>query len=63
LSTFSPWKLRRARRDRRPEQVAVAINRSVESLRLYERGSVIPSIPVLTRLAECYGVDVFDFFE
>lgn len=62
---FSPTRLRAARKKdgRRIELAAIAIDRSAQSLSLYERGHVVPPLTILTKLADFYGVQVADFFE
>ncbi len=42
------------------EQAAVSIGRSWSSLAAYERGAIVPPLPVLDRLARLYGVRLPD---
>jgi transcriptional regulator with XRE-family HTH domain len=62
---FSGRRLRELRRARgiKPEALAVAIDRSVSSVALYERSAVIPPGTVLAELATVLGCEVSDLFE
>jgi len=55
---FNHQKMRELRLERgiRPEQMAVAIDRSVASVRLYENGSVPPPMPVVDLIARVLRV-------
>lgn len=59
---FSGPALRRARISAglRPEQLAVAVGRSVYSISAYERGVATPPVDVLAILADTLGVSVDD---
>ena len=60
MARFDGTNLREARTAAglRPEQVALAIGRSVYSVHEYERGRVSPPANVLVDLAELYGCTV-----
>jgi hypothetical protein len=62
---FSGTRLREARlrSDKRPERVAVAIDRSVASLFLYERGEVDPPASVVAKLAQVLACQPGDYFD
>ena len=47
----------------RRERVAVALDRSAETVKLWESGRVTPNAGQLARLADLLGCDVADFFE
>lgn len=61
---FSPELLKRRRIAAHADRVptAFAIERSVETLSAYERGTQAPPISVLERLAELYRCRVEDLF-
>jgi transcriptional regulator with XRE-family HTH domain len=61
--TFSPQRLRDARRaaNLRPEQLALAVERSVFSIHGYEAGRAQPPVTVLARIAEALNCPVDDF--
>lgn len=61
--TFSGRRLRDARRaaNLRPEQLALAVERSVFSVHSYECGRQQPPVDVLARIAEVLGRPVDDF--
>ncbi|MCZ2804337.1 helix-turn-helix transcriptional regulator [Modestobacter sp. VKM Ac-2983] len=60
---FDGQRLRDARlaADIRPEQLALAVERSVFTLHAYERGLVHPPVNVLAQLAGVLGRNVDDF--
>lgn len=64
MKRFSPAALRRARVDSgiRIECVAVAISRSVDSIRAYESGRANPPAAVVASLAAALGIDPGDLF-
>lgn len=47
----------------KPERLALLIDRSVYSIHQYERGTALPSVPVLGALADALGVAVDDLYE
>jgi transcriptional regulator with XRE-family HTH domain len=61
---FSGHALRAARKSAglRPEQLAREVERSVYSIHGYEWGRVVPSVPVLARLAATLGCPIESFF-
>jgi transcriptional regulator with XRE-family HTH domain len=65
MLAFSGPALRKARESagRHAEEIALAIGRSTYSVHQYERGSNLPTIPVLCRLAAELGIPVGALFE
>lgn len=63
--TFSGPRLRDARiaAGLSPEQLAIAVGRSVHSIQSYQIGRVSPPLHVLSLLAQALDVDVTDLFE
>lgn len=45
------------------EAVALAIDRSYETVKLYEMGKVAPPVEILLKLADCYECPFSAFFE
>jgi len=45
------------------EQAAIAAGRSWSTLAAYERGLIIPPLPVLSVLADLYGVRLVDLLD
>lgn len=64
-ATFSGERLRRLREEGglSREALALAVRRSYPSIKLYERGEVVPPGRVLARLAAALGCEVGDLFE
>ena len=62
---FSGQKVRdaRTRAGIRPEMIAVAISRSVDSLRLYEQGRTDPPASVIAALANALHLEPGEFFD
>ena len=62
---FSPSRLRtlRERAGVSRMQLAYEAHRTEQSVWLWERGTVTPSIETLANVAACLGVSVGDFFE
>ena len=65
MYSFSGQKVRQRRTDLNIPlpQVAVAAERSVESIRAYEAGRSFPSAEVVARMAEVLGCEPGDFYE
>ncbi len=61
---FDHRRLRELRRraDLSPEQVAIEIGRSAQTVGLYERGGGVPPVDCLMGLAKALNVDIGDFF-
>lgn len=61
---FDPHRLRalRQRADLSPEQLAIEIGRSAQTIGMYERGGVTPPVACLAGLAEALNADIGDFF-
>jgi len=64
-TTFSGHKLRDIRRKRgcSRDDLARAIDRSYQSVVLYELGRVVPPTPVVAALADALEVDPGEFFD
>ena len=64
MQLFVPRRLRSARLEAgiRPERAALAVDRSVETIRLWESGKVIPNAHQLAALAELYDVQPGAFY-
>jgi transcriptional regulator with XRE-family HTH domain len=62
---FSGRRLREARiaAGKKPEQLAAEVSRTVFSIYEYERGRVLPSVPVLAQIADVLDVSVDALFE
>ena len=65
MTRFEPERLRARRSELniRPERVAVAIERSAETISLWERGRALPNPHQLAQLADLLDCRVYDFFE
>lgn len=65
MQRFSPARLRSARvaAGQRPEQLAVAVDRSTESIRGYELGRIDPPAAMVAKLAAAVGVHPGELFE
>lgn len=65
MQRFSPSRLRSARLAAgvRPEYAAVALGRSVETIRVWESGRVTPNADQLATLAALYDVQPGAFYE
>lgn len=64
IRTFSGKYLRERRlaAGLRPEQLAIAVDRSVYSILRYERGTADPSSATLGALADCLKCSIDDFY-
>jgi len=62
MKTFAQ-KLKEARGDRRPEEAAVAIGVSMQTILNWEAGRSEPTSGRLQKLANFYGVPITYFFE
>lgn len=64
MAQFSGPRLReiRVRRDIKPERLALAVDRSAETIKSYELGRVSPPVSVVCAIADELGVPVGDLF-
>lgn len=62
---FSPARLKALREEAGVSRTAVAFvaHRSEQSVWLWERGKVKPSVETLERVASLFGCEISDFFE
>jgi len=65
MERFSPTRLRSARLacGQRPEHLALAVERSVDSIRGYEAGRIDPPASVIAKLASALNCRVGELFE